>query len=259
MALFLFWGTEGANSKSRRQNVIFIISSFINFPTTMEVYLREKTLHYAVDKILDHHYIEKFDCYFFKIQWHPQYHQAPTWEPLANLRCPNLLLTYTLKSENLLDPWASPTGVNKTVNGTYESTSGPETAHSRKLSENLSSSWRELKDGKTFDMFSLEASRLEIILLKMILKGITFTVVLFSEVRRLVDQSCIIWRFPSIGTELKGAITLHGEILSLALLDGEITIPRSAPRLERTLLPTRPVKRQKSMETNSSPKEQSEK
>ena len=82
---------------------------------------------------------------------------------------------------------------------------------------------------------------------------------LYCDHQPLDVQSCITWRFPSTETELKGAITLLDEILSLALRDGEITIPKSEPRSEKTLLPTRPAKRPSKMETNSSPREQLEK
>lgn len=82
----------------------------------MNVYFREQQLHFAVEEIIDHRYVSDLDCFFFKVKWHQQYQHAPTWEPLANLRCPKLLLTYTLKSESLLDPTANPTGASKTDN-----------------------------------------------------------------------------------------------------------------------------------------------
>lgn len=79
---------------------ILLISSFDNLPERMNVLLREQQLHFYVEEILDGVYSERVDSYFFRIKWDSRYDHNPTWEPLANLRCPKKLSQWVERSGN---------------------------------------------------------------------------------------------------------------------------------------------------------------
>ena len=81
----------------------------------------------------------------------------------------------------------------------------------------------------------------------MITRDITFTVLLYLELPQQEEASCITWRYPFTGTSHREAITWLKGILLLASQGGEITTLKSALKSEKTSLPTRPEKRQKSM------------
>lgn len=94
-----------------------------------------------------------------------------------------------------------------------------------------------------------------IILVKMILRDITVTSLLFSDLRRLDAASCIIWHWPCTVTSEREAITLVDEILSSHSQGGEITMQKRGQKSEEILSPMRTGSPPKSTQANYSPKE----